>query len=107
MANVLNVLRQGIDSALLGLGKASVHDLTGDDVLVPPGFTRDAIPMPYVGPDRLTLSPHHPMTLSPRTCHPSPITHHPVIFTSRRTTEPTGETLRFCTVALAPMARSG
>ncbi|MCU1616803.1 MAG: FMN-dependent alpha-hydroxy acid dehydrogenase [Frankiales bacterium] len=39
--NVLDVLRQGIDSALLGLGKASVHDLTRDDVLVPPGFTRD------------------------------------------------------------------
>ena len=41
VANVLNVLRQGIDSALLGLGRASVHDLTRDDVLVPPGFTRD------------------------------------------------------------------
>jgi L-lactate dehydrogenase (cytochrome) len=39
--NVLSVLRQGIDSALLGLGKASVQDLTREDVLVPPGFTRD------------------------------------------------------------------
>jgi L-lactate dehydrogenase (cytochrome) len=39
--NVLSVLRQGIDSSLLGLGKASVHDLTRDDVLVPPDFTRD------------------------------------------------------------------
>jgi L-lactate dehydrogenase (cytochrome) len=38
--NVLDILRGGIDSALLGLGRASVHDLTGDDVLVPPGFTR-------------------------------------------------------------------
>ncbi len=36
--NVLDVLRGGIDSALLGLGKASVHDLTPDDVVMPPGF---------------------------------------------------------------------
>jgi pre-mycofactocin synthase len=39
--NVLSILRSGMDEALLGLGKASVHDLTRDDVLVPPGFTRD------------------------------------------------------------------
>ena len=39
--NVLSILRSGIDEALLGLGRASVHDLTRDDVLVPPGFTRD------------------------------------------------------------------
>ena len=39
--NVLTILKQGIDEALLGLGKASVHDLTREDVLVPPGFTRD------------------------------------------------------------------
>lgn len=38
--NVLDILRGGIDSALLGLGRASVHDLTPDDVVVPPGFTR-------------------------------------------------------------------
>jgi heme/flavin dehydrogenase (mycofactocin system) len=38
--NVLDILRSGIDSTLLGLGKASIHDLTADDVLVPPGFTR-------------------------------------------------------------------
>ncbi|MEO9138292.1 MAG: pre-mycofactocin synthase MftD [Jatrophihabitans sp.] len=38
--NVLDVLRSGIDSALLGLAKKSVHDLTPDDVLVPDGFTR-------------------------------------------------------------------
>jgi hypothetical protein len=30
----------GIDSALLGLGKASIGDLTSDDIVVPPGFTR-------------------------------------------------------------------
>jgi len=38
--NVLDILRGGIDSALLGLGKASVSDLTPDDLVVPPGFTR-------------------------------------------------------------------
>ncbi len=38
--NVLDILRSGIDSALLGLGKASIRDLTPDDLVVPPGFTR-------------------------------------------------------------------
>ena len=38
--NVLDVLRNGIDSALLGLGKGAVQDLGPDDVIVPPGFTR-------------------------------------------------------------------
>jgi heme/flavin dehydrogenase (mycofactocin system) len=36
--NVLDVLRNGIDSTLLALGKRSVHDLTRDDVIVPAGF---------------------------------------------------------------------
>lgn len=39
--NVLDILRGGIDSALLGLGRASIHDLEPGDVLVPPGFTRE------------------------------------------------------------------
>jgi len=38
--NVLDILRGGIDSALLGLGRSGVQDLTRDDVVVPPGFTR-------------------------------------------------------------------
>jgi pre-mycofactocin synthase len=38
--NVLDILRGGIDSALLGLGRSSVHDLTRDDVVIPPGFAR-------------------------------------------------------------------
>jgi heme/flavin dehydrogenase (mycofactocin system) len=38
--NVLDVLRSGIDSALLGLGRSSVHDLTPNDVIVPEGFAR-------------------------------------------------------------------
>jgi heme/flavin dehydrogenase (mycofactocin system) len=40
--NVLDVLRQGIDSHLLGLGKASIDELGPDDILVPPGFFVDA-----------------------------------------------------------------
>jgi heme/flavin dehydrogenase (mycofactocin system) len=38
--NVLDILRAGIDCALMGLGHASVHDLGPDDVVVPPGFSR-------------------------------------------------------------------
>jgi L-lactate dehydrogenase (cytochrome) len=38
--NVLDIMRSGIDSALMGLGKASVHDLVAGDVLMPDGFTR-------------------------------------------------------------------
>ena len=36
--NVLDLLRGGIDSALLGLTRSSVHDLSRDDVVVPPDF---------------------------------------------------------------------
>ncbi|HEX4059419.1 MAG TPA: pre-mycofactocin synthase MftD [Streptosporangiaceae bacterium] len=36
--NVFDVLRGGIDSALLALGRASIADLEPGDVLVPPGF---------------------------------------------------------------------
>ncbi|WP_280267281.1 pre-mycofactocin synthase MftD [Nocardia wallacei] len=38
--NVLEVLRQGIDSTLYGLGLESIHSLTPDDVVMPDGFTR-------------------------------------------------------------------
>jgi L-lactate dehydrogenase (cytochrome)/glycolate oxidase len=38
--NVLDLLRGGIDSALLGLGKSSVQELTRDDVVAPDGFFR-------------------------------------------------------------------
>ena len=48
--NVLDVLRGGIDSALMGLGRASVHDLVAGDLLVPPGFTR-ALGVPTVADD--------------------------------------------------------
>ncbi|GGK59712.1 pre-mycofactocin synthase MftD [Streptomyces flaveus] len=36
--NVLDILRGGLDSAVLGLGRASVHELCPDDLHVPPGF---------------------------------------------------------------------
>ncbi|HEY2214143.1 MAG TPA: pre-mycofactocin synthase MftD [Acidimicrobiales bacterium] len=38
--NVLDILRSGVESALLGLGHSSIHQLTPDDVLIPDGFTR-------------------------------------------------------------------
>lgn len=38
--NVLDILRSGIDSALLGLGKANVSELTRDDVVAPADFYR-------------------------------------------------------------------
>jgi L-lactate dehydrogenase (cytochrome)/glycolate oxidase len=38
--NVLDILRSGVDSALLGLGKSSVTELTRDDIVIPPEFLR-------------------------------------------------------------------
>jgi pre-mycofactocin synthase len=38
--NVLDILRSGIESALLGLGHASISSLSPDDLLIPDGFTR-------------------------------------------------------------------
>jgi heme/flavin dehydrogenase (mycofactocin system) len=38
--NVLDIMRGGIDSALLGLGRASVRDLNHEDVVAPLGFAR-------------------------------------------------------------------
>jgi heme/flavin dehydrogenase (mycofactocin system) len=39
--NVLDIMRMGIDSALLGMGVASVHDLTPDHLVITPGFHRE------------------------------------------------------------------
>jgi L-lactate dehydrogenase (cytochrome)/glycolate oxidase len=38
--NILDILRSGIDSALLGLGLSSVQELTPDHLIIPDGFTR-------------------------------------------------------------------
>ena len=38
--NVLDILRDGIDSAVYSLGHSSVHELTRDDILIPTGFER-------------------------------------------------------------------
>ena len=38
--NVLDILRSGIESALLGLGHSSLAQLSPDDLVIPEGFTR-------------------------------------------------------------------
>jgi pre-mycofactocin synthase len=38
--NILDIIHTGIDSALLGLGRATVSELSRTDVLIPPGFER-------------------------------------------------------------------
>ena len=37
--NVLDVLRMGIDSTMLGLGKGSIAELSPDDLVIPDGFS--------------------------------------------------------------------
>jgi pre-mycofactocin synthase len=39
VGNAFEILRAGIDSTLLALGRASVHDVGPEDVLIPDGFT--------------------------------------------------------------------
>jgi len=38
--NVLDLMRSSIDACLLGLGRSSISELTPDDLVIPPGFTR-------------------------------------------------------------------
>jgi isopentenyl diphosphate isomerase/L-lactate dehydrogenase-like FMN-dependent dehydrogenase len=38
--NVLDILRSGIDSGLLGLGHATLKDLSRKDLVIPPDFVR-------------------------------------------------------------------
>ncbi len=40
--NVLDILRTGIESALLGLGRSSVRELSPADLLIPRDFERRA-----------------------------------------------------------------
>ncbi len=37
---MLDILRSGIDSALLGLGHGDIADLTPGDLIIPGGFAR-------------------------------------------------------------------
>ena len=49
--NVFDILRSGVDSGLLGIGKRRVRDLTADDLLVPDGFVRRlGVPAPVTVP---------------------------------------------------------
>jgi L-lactate dehydrogenase (cytochrome) len=50
--NVLDVLRAGIDSTLLGLGAASIGDIGPDDLFVPPDFSPFAWTGRRSGPTR-------------------------------------------------------
>ena len=38
--NVLDLLRGGLDAGLMALAKSSIHELTPEDLVMPPGFTR-------------------------------------------------------------------
>jgi isopentenyl diphosphate isomerase/L-lactate dehydrogenase-like FMN-dependent dehydrogenase len=38
--NVLDILRSGIDSALMGMGLSSIEELRSDQLVVPDGFHR-------------------------------------------------------------------
>jgi heme/flavin dehydrogenase (mycofactocin system) len=38
--NVLDLLRGGLDAGLMALAKSSIAELTPDDLVIPPGFTR-------------------------------------------------------------------
>jgi heme/flavin dehydrogenase (mycofactocin system) len=48
--NVLDILRAGIDSTLLGLGRATPYDVTPDDLVIPDDFSPPACPAPSVDP---------------------------------------------------------
>jgi len=38
--NVIDIMRSGIDSAVLGLGHSSIHDLSPEDLIIPRDFAR-------------------------------------------------------------------
>ncbi|HSN38177.1 MAG TPA: pre-mycofactocin synthase MftD [Arthrobacter sp.] len=48
--NVLDLLRGGLDSAVLGLGHSSIHELSPEDLYIPPTFARTlgaAVPVKF------------------------------------------------------------
>ncbi|MGO9220379.1 MAG: alpha-hydroxy-acid oxidizing protein [Streptosporangiaceae bacterium] len=67
VTNVIAILRQGVSETLLGLGKASIRDLSPDDVIVPDGFAPATLP----GPASIRASPC-PSMRPPPGCSPSP-----------------------------------
>jgi L-lactate dehydrogenase (cytochrome) len=60
--NVLEILRSGIDETLVGLGRASIHDLTPQDLIVPPDFSRGGSPHAAAGTD----APAEPLPVEAR-----------------------------------------
>jgi L-lactate dehydrogenase (cytochrome) len=46
VTNVLDILRGGIDSALLGLGRSAIAELSPDDLVIPAAFPRALGVMP-------------------------------------------------------------
>ena len=62
--NVLEILRHGIDETLVGLGRASIHDLTPRDLIVPPGFAGGRSLQVAARPD--TAAPADPLPLDAR-----------------------------------------
>lgn len=34
----MDILRSGFECVVLGLGHSTIHDLTPDDIMIPPGF---------------------------------------------------------------------
>ncbi|EFC83043.1 pre-mycofactocin synthase MftD [Parafrankia sp. EUN1f] len=77
--NVLDVLRNGIDSALLALGHSSIHDLTPDDVLIPSGFSRTlgVVPAPTSSPESVpaaeSVSAPEPVPAAESVSAPEPV----------------------------------
>jgi heme/flavin dehydrogenase (mycofactocin system) len=50
VGNVLDILRSGIDSTLLGMGLSTIHELTAEHLVIPHGFHRAlGVPSPRAG----------------------------------------------------------
>jgi isopentenyl diphosphate isomerase/L-lactate dehydrogenase-like FMN-dependent dehydrogenase len=60
VTNVLEILRSGIDETLIGLGHASIHDLTPDDLIIPPDFTSHTPARAVTPPNPLALHAQPP-----------------------------------------------
>ena len=54
--NVLDLMRDGLGSAMVGLGRSSVADLSREDIVVPPGFER------HLGDDSVPDAPVESLT---------------------------------------------